>query len=294
MLRPAEELDGGYGWIVCAASFLAHVVVLGSQYSIGVLLSSIIDELGQRALTSFVSSIAVATMLFSGVFVGRIVGRVGPRAAVFLGAAFTGAGMGLGSLAASLPVLFLTFGLVTGFGFSLGFAPSVFVVNEWVRGFLAPGARGARRRDSGTSRRPSSTSAAPWPTASPSPAVGSAPWCFRPSWSCSFAGSGGGAASRFRPSAPPCSSASARPRTGTRALRPRWTRRDGRWRRRATPRGRARLVPSRRRGSAASATAPFLSRSVSASCSAPWAILFPLSTWCAPLAPRVPGGPSPP
>lgn len=126
--------DGGWGWVVVAASFSVHVVILGLQYSFGVLYAALLSDAalgGDRASTAWVGSIAVSAMLGMGVLTGVLVERYGHRVVTCAGGVLCAAGLLLSSCMPSVHALYVTYGCIVGIGFNLSFAPSVMIVSRY-------------------------------------------------------------------------------------------------------------------------------------------------------------------
>ena len=68
--------DGGYGWVVVAASFICLCVLDGAAYTFGIFLDPLIEEMGGgRGQTSLAGSLLVATYAFTGPLASRLVTR---------------------------------------------------------------------------------------------------------------------------------------------------------------------------------------------------------------------------
>jgi MFS family permease len=127
--------EGGWGWVVVFASWAAHVIVLGLQYSFGVLYRALLAEeefsKGDRGATSWTGSIAVAVMLASGVLVGHATQRYGHRNVALVGSVLVPLGLLTSSFVPTLPWLYLTYGILTGIGFACSFQPSVMIISRY-------------------------------------------------------------------------------------------------------------------------------------------------------------------
>ena len=59
--------DGGWGWVVCVASFAANLVVDGTMFSFGVLLLALLDDLrGSLAATAWAGSAQLGMSMAMG------------------------------------------------------------------------------------------------------------------------------------------------------------------------------------------------------------------------------------
>ena len=128
-----EGAGGAFALLVVAASFVAHFVVLGLQYSCGVVNRALLDDLaisgGDRGSAALIPAVSVACMLLSGVLNGALCERVGARAVARLGCVLVTGGLLASSAAGSLGALFVAYGVV-GAGMCFSFAPSLFMVQR--------------------------------------------------------------------------------------------------------------------------------------------------------------------
>lgn len=123
-----------YGWVVVFACFLTNGVVFGLTYTFGVFL----EPLGaafeaSTAETSLVFGAQLFVLYITSPPVGGFVEWIGPRRGLVVAAACLGAGMLGASRAGSLPVLMLTYSLVTGLGMSIAFVVGYATPPQWFR-----------------------------------------------------------------------------------------------------------------------------------------------------------------
>ena len=72
--------DGGWGWVIVAASFLINLVADGIPYSFGMLLQPLVSAFKSSAgLISFVGSINVAMMYLSAPVTSSLTTKLGTR-----------------------------------------------------------------------------------------------------------------------------------------------------------------------------------------------------------------------
>lgn len=79
-------------------------------------------------------SLAICFLGLTAAFMGNFVNKIGPKKAGLLGAVFFGvglAGAGLASSAGSLPLFYLTYGVIAGIGLGFGYITPVSVVVKW-------------------------------------------------------------------------------------------------------------------------------------------------------------------
>ena len=129
-----EGAGGPFARLVVAASFAAHFVVLGLQYSCGVVNRALLDDAdisgGDRGSAALIPAVSTACMLASGVLNGALVERFGARAVARLGCALVAGGLlAASSASGGLGAIAVAFGVV-GVGMCFSFAPSLFLVQR--------------------------------------------------------------------------------------------------------------------------------------------------------------------
>lgn len=125
--------DRGYAWLIVFASFMIHVVVLGTVYSFGVFLGAFREAFPRSNLSTvtFVGSLTHALLTFTGTFAGHMIDRLGFRNPVIVGSAGGAAALILASFAQSVAALYLTFGVLLGLSSGLCFFPAITSVTTW-------------------------------------------------------------------------------------------------------------------------------------------------------------------
>ncbi|XP_042208468.1 monocarboxylate transporter 14-like isoform X2 [Homarus americanus] len=118
--------DGGWGWVVVAASFMCNVVVDGIIFSCGMLLPKFREEFNvSNSEVSWVSSLLGGFYLIVGPFVSALANAYGFRTVCILGAVISSVAFGISSFATSIYFLQFTFGVMGGVGFGLIYVPAV-------------------------------------------------------------------------------------------------------------------------------------------------------------------------
>ncbi|XP_045582526.1 monocarboxylate transporter 14 isoform X2 [Procambarus clarkii] len=118
--------DGGWGWVVVAASFMCNVVVDGIIFSCGMLLPKFREEFNvSNSEVSWVSSLLGGFYLIVGPFVSALANAYGFRTVCILGAVISSVAFGISSFATSIYFLQFTFGVIGGIGFGLIYVPAV-------------------------------------------------------------------------------------------------------------------------------------------------------------------------
>ena len=110
--------DGGWGWVICCATFLCNFVVGGTYYSFGIMLPHLIKEFNSDHVTiSMIGSVLYGVTQLVGVFVAGFIDICGCRSLCIGGALFGAISF---SIAAFLPsnagVFMLVYGVFGGIG----------------------------------------------------------------------------------------------------------------------------------------------------------------------------------
>ena len=132
MADPPASERRYYGWVVAWTAFGVLSLTYGAQFSFGVLLPSIVADLGvSRTRVSLAFSLYV--VVYSGLsgYSGALTDRRGPRIVLVAGAVLLGAGYALTALSPSVWPLTLALGLVAGAGMSAAFVPCNATVVRW-------------------------------------------------------------------------------------------------------------------------------------------------------------------
>ncbi|KAJ3406746.1 hypothetical protein HDV05_005840 [Chytridiales sp. JEL 0842] len=133
----AEETlpDGGLtAWLVVFASFMVHFTMLGIFYSFGVYVSYYTSppaSLGSPSTISLIGSLGAALVPALGLLSGRLAEKHGYKTSVFWGSFLMALSLLLASFSTSIWQLFLTQGLLFGFGSSVAYFPSISAPSQW-------------------------------------------------------------------------------------------------------------------------------------------------------------------
>jgi len=121
-----------YGWIVVAAAFLVALAAYGVQYSFGIFLKPLSEDLGwTRTLVSGAASLFMFSRGALAILTGWATDKYGPGKTVAVGGLFLGLGLLLTSQIGAAWQLYLFYGLMVGFGLSVAFAPLVATTSRW-------------------------------------------------------------------------------------------------------------------------------------------------------------------
>ncbi|KAK7003502.1 monocarboxylate transporter 9 [Biomphalaria glabrata] len=125
-----KALDGGWGWFVVLGAFGVSVICDGISYSFGVLYYELLNHYNEnRSKTSFVGSVFFGVSMVVGPVSSMLTSRFGARTMTIVGGLTSSLGMLLSMIAPSLDVLFVTFGVIVGIGFSFCFNASIVIVS---------------------------------------------------------------------------------------------------------------------------------------------------------------------
>ncbi|XP_020378087.1 monocarboxylate transporter 13-like [Rhincodon typus] len=136
MAKPviSESPDGGWGWMIVLAGFLNNCLLVGVTRSFGVFFvhfTQYFQESSSRV--SWITSIAMATQQFASP-VGSVFGmHYGARPVVMVGAILAFLGMLTASFGQNLLHMYLSIGLLTGFGWALVFTPTMAMISRYFK-----------------------------------------------------------------------------------------------------------------------------------------------------------------
>jgi len=121
-----------YGWIVTACAFLVLFLTYGVQYSFGVFLPPMLDELGwQRA--SLAGAFSLYSMVYNGCswVSGRLTDTWGPQRVIAAGGVLLGSGIIATSQLSATWHLYVSYGLIAALGMSTAYIPCNTTVVKW-------------------------------------------------------------------------------------------------------------------------------------------------------------------
>lgn len=121
-------------WLIAASAVGIHISI-GSVYAWSNFTNPLMEEFGwssQQVQLTF--SIAILFLGLSAAFLGHFVEKYGPRRAGLLAAGFFGAGIigsGVAVNLGSLPLLYITYGVLGGMGLGVGYIAPVSTLIKW-------------------------------------------------------------------------------------------------------------------------------------------------------------------
>jgi OFA family oxalate/formate antiporter-like MFS transporter len=107
-------------------------VAIGTYYAWSVFVPPLEKEFGwSRTQTSIVPTIDMVMLASNFLIAGFLQDRFGPRAIATFGGLMFSAGLFLASYTTSLPMLYLTWGVMVGMGLGFGYLPPISVGSKW-------------------------------------------------------------------------------------------------------------------------------------------------------------------
>ena len=150
-LAQSKPPNGGWGWVIVFSCFICNMIIgklhmkmlilvkdcfqrirfqycyvsVGFGYSFGVFLDPLIEYYDSDPSTvSWVGSLFLGTMSMCGPIVGGLVNEFGLRPICITGSIVISLGLCLSVLSPNVPILVLTFSVISGFGAGLIFLPA--------------------------------------------------------------------------------------------------------------------------------------------------------------------------
>lgn len=124
--------DGGWGWVVVAASFLIATVADGLAFSYGLVHEKFVDHFGTtEAETSIIGSLFISVPLIAGPIMSALVDRYGCKKMTIVGGVASTIGFVAAAFSNSVGVLYVTYGLMAGVGMGLLYVTAVVSIAYW-------------------------------------------------------------------------------------------------------------------------------------------------------------------
>ncbi|XP_069172905.1 uncharacterized protein [Procambarus clarkii] len=121
--------DGGWGWVIVAASFMVHCIADGVTMSFGVLFVELLSYFQEsKSLTSWVGSLFMAIPLLAGPLASLLTDRYGCQTVTICGAVIACFGFFISAFVNTIPLLLLTVGIITGLGLAVCYVAAIVIV----------------------------------------------------------------------------------------------------------------------------------------------------------------------
>lgn len=128
-IAEARPPDGGWGWVVVFASFMVNLIADGITFSFGVFYPHFLEYFGEgKGKTAWIAGIFMAMPLLSGPIASFLTDRYGCRRMTIFGSILASIGFVISAFVDNVETLFLTFGIMAGFGLSLCYVAAVVIV----------------------------------------------------------------------------------------------------------------------------------------------------------------------
>lgn len=124
--------DGGWGWVIVFASFLANMIVDGTAYSFSPFLNTYCDYFNEPLGTvAWIPSLLAGVYLSAGPIVSALTNKFGCRVVCIAGAIIASIAYALTVFANSVVYLMIFQGFFAGFGFGFIYLPAVVCVGYY-------------------------------------------------------------------------------------------------------------------------------------------------------------------
>lgn len=124
--------DGGYGWMVVFASLAIQLIIDGIAFSFGLIYTELLNYFEEsKTKTAWIGALFLAVPLMSGPVLSNLVDKYGCRIMTIIGGLIGGIGFVLASISTSVEMLYITFGLISGFGIGIGYVTAIVSIAFW-------------------------------------------------------------------------------------------------------------------------------------------------------------------
>ena len=124
--------DGGFGWVVVAASFFTNMIADGVTFSFAIMFEQLQKEFdSSAAVTAGVVSMFHAVPLLTGPIATWLTDKYGCRSVTICGSILASLGFLAAAFSHHIVLLYLFFGIISGFGLSLCYVASIIIVTYY-------------------------------------------------------------------------------------------------------------------------------------------------------------------
>lgn len=128
----SKVLDGGWGWAIVVASFMAQFLAYGSPQSVGVLYPEWLHAYQQgKGLTAWVGSLVAGVGLIASPICSACVENFGARPVTVFSGVMVAGGLMLSAFAPNVEFLIFSYGIVVGLGCGLVFAATLTITCQY-------------------------------------------------------------------------------------------------------------------------------------------------------------------
>ncbi|XP_046888777.1 monocarboxylate transporter 9b [Hypomesus transpacificus] len=127
-----KPLDGGWGWAIVVACFLAQLLAYGSPQSVGVIYPEWLSAFQEsKAMTAWVGSLVSGVGLIASPICSACVVNFGARPVTIFSGVMVSGGLMLSAFAPNIPFLIFSYGLVVGLGCGLVYAATLTITCQY-------------------------------------------------------------------------------------------------------------------------------------------------------------------
>ncbi|XP_056623907.1 monocarboxylate transporter 9a [Triplophysa dalaica] len=131
-LKAESALDGGWGWIIVLASFMAQLLSFGSPQSVGVLYPEWLIAFQEgKGMTAWVGSMVSGVALITSPVCSACVENFGARPVTVFSGVMVAGGLMLSAFAPNVSFLIFSYGIVVGMGCGLVYAATLTITCQY-------------------------------------------------------------------------------------------------------------------------------------------------------------------
>uniref|UniRef100_A0A1A8PUH2 Solute carrier family 16 (Monocarboxylic acid transporters), member 9a n=1 Tax=Nothobranchius pienaari TaxID=704102 RepID=A0A1A8PUH2_9TELE len=132
MSLSTKMLDGGWGWAIVAASFMAQLLAYGSPQSVGVLYPEWLHTYQEsKGMTAWVGSLVAGVGLIASPVCSICVDNFGARPVTIFSGLMVAGGLMLSAFAPNVQFLIFSYGIVVGLGCGLVYAATLTITCQY-------------------------------------------------------------------------------------------------------------------------------------------------------------------
>lgn len=131
-MASSKALDGGWGWAIVAASFMAQLLAYGSPQSVGVLYPEWLHTFQEgKGMTAWVGSLVAGVGLIASPVCSACVDNFGARPVTVFSGVMVAGGLMLSAFAPNVQFLIFSYGIVVGLGCGLVYASTLTITCQY-------------------------------------------------------------------------------------------------------------------------------------------------------------------
>ncbi|XP_058507953.1 monocarboxylate transporter 9-like isoform X1 [Solea solea] len=132
MAPSTKVVDGGWGWAIVMASFMAQLLAYGSPQSVGVLYPEWLHAFQEgKGMTAWVGSLVAGVGLIASPICSACVDNFGARPVTIFSGVMVAGGLMLSAFAPNVQFLIFSYGIVVGLGCGLVYAATLTITCQY-------------------------------------------------------------------------------------------------------------------------------------------------------------------